>query len=126
VSLHVAIGIIINNKNQILISKRSAEQHQGNLWEFPGGKVEENEIPEDALYRELKEELGIHIQSAVSFMKLFHQYQDKKVCLDVFEVRRWTGEAQGLENQPIQWIERSELKNYEFPSANADILSKLA
>lgn len=125
-SVHVAIAIIVNDKNQILISKRSTEQHQGNKWEFPGGKVEENEMPEDALYRELKEELGIHIQSTTSFMELSHLYKDKKVYLDVYEVRSWIGEAQGLEGQPIQWVERSELKNYKFPAANADILINLA
>ena len=125
-SLRVAIAVIINNKNQILISKRSTEQHQGNKWEFPGGKVEEGETSQEALRRELKEELGIKIKSATFFMDIVHQYKDKKVCLDIYEVRDWSGETQGLEDQPIQWIERVELKNYEFPAANAELLIKLA
>ena len=125
-SVRVAIAIIINDKNQILISKRSAEQHQGNKWEFPGGKLEPNETSQDALQRELKEELGIQVKSTIFFMALHHQYKDKKICLDVYKVTSWGGNVQGLEGQPIQWIERSELINYQFPAANADIIRRLS
>ena len=124
-TVHVAIGVIINNKNQILITKRALDQHQGNKWEFPGGKVESSETAQQALSRELNEELGIEIQSAKLLTTINHQYQSKKVMLDVYEVTQWLGEPQGLEGQPMRWVARSELKSYEFPTANAEILSSL-
>ena len=124
-SVHVAVGIIINNKNKVLIAKRSAQQHQGDKWELPGGKVEDTETSEQALQRELKEELGIEIDSCSFFTEITHQYNDKKVVLDVFEVKGWKGEPKGLEGQPLLWVEKSELKNYKFPTANLEILNKL-
>ncbi len=123
--VHVVVGVIINIDNQILIAKRANHQHQGDKWEFPGGKVEKAETPQQALQRELKEELGIDIQSAKQFTKIKHQYSDKAVLLDVYEVRDWKGEAQSREGQPLRWVDRSDLKHYDFPAANAEILSSL-
>ena len=125
-SVHVAIAVIINNKNQVLITKRSADKHQGDKWEFPGGKVESTETSQEALYRELKEEIGITVESATFLLDIVHQYKTKEVLLDVYEVRHWIGEAQGLEGQPMRWVDRSELSVYKFPSANAKIISKLS
>ena len=124
-TVRVAIGIIINKKEQVLITKRSAKQHQANKWEFPGGKVEAFETMQQALARELKEELGVHIESADFLLQINHQYKDKKVILEVFEVRQWEGEAKGLEGQPMRWVNKSRLNDYDFPTANAEILSTL-
>jgi len=129
-AIHVAVGVIINSDNQVLIAKRAAHQHQGNKWEFPGGKLENSETVQQALQRELKEELGIEIQSATHLIKIIHKYSDKKaddktVLLDVYEVKDWRGEAQGREGQAIRWVEKSALNQYEFPAANAEILSTL-
>ncbi len=123
--VHVVVGIIINKDDQILIAKRASHQHQGDKWEFPGGKVEEGETPQQALQRELKEELGIDIKSANQLIEIKHQYSDKAVLLDVYEVRKWQGEAVGREGQPLRWVDRSDLKLYDFPAANAEILSSL-
>lgn len=125
--VHVAVAVIINQDDEFLITKRSADQHQGNKWEFPGGKVENNETSQEALYREIREELGIEIQSALHITDIIHDYADdnKKVQLDVYQVKSWLGEPQGLEGQPIRWVKRSDLSRYEFPKANDEILAIL-
>ena len=129
--IHVAVAVIISADDTILISRRAADKHQGNKWEFPGGKVMENENSEEALRREIKEELGIELQSAIHMTDILHEYSDNdgirntKVLLDVYEVRDWLGEPKGLEGQPISWVKRSELSQYEFPDANYEILSLL-
>lgn len=129
--IHVAAAIIINRQDEILISRRSAEQHQGNKWEFPGGKVEAGESSQEALCRELKEELGIEVKASTHLMELTHEYsadvlqQSKKVKLAVFEVRDWLGEPQGMEGQPIRWVKRHELVHIEFPAANKIIIERL-
>ncbi len=124
--VHVAVAVIVNQHEQVLISKRSAAQHQGNKWEFPGGKVEQGETSRQALNREIKEELGLDIQSADLLTIITHQYTDKKVQLDVYQVSDWQGEPSALEAQPIRWVEKSELHQYEFPQANVEILKLLA
>ncbi len=124
-TVHVAIAVIINKKNQILITKRGVEQHQGNKWEFPGGKIEAVETPQQALSRELKEELGIELESATFLTNITHQYSSKNITLEVYEVRKWQGEPKGLEGQPMRWVEKTALEDYQFPAANADLLSIL-
>ncbi len=123
--VRVAVAVIFNKKNQVLIAKRASHQHQGDKWEFPGGKVESNETPTEALKRELKEELGIDIQSTNHLIDINHKYVDKAVHLAVFEVRDWQGESEGREGQPIRWVDKSALNQYKFPTANAGILSTL-
>ncbi len=123
--VHVAVAVIINQDEQILITKRSAEQHQGEKWEFPGGKVDDAETSQEALCREIKEELDIEIQSAVLITDIIHQYEENKVLLDVYEVKQWMGEAKALEGQPMRWVDKSELSRYDFPEANANILNLL-
>ena len=121
--VHVVVGIIINKDNQVLIAKRASHQHQGDKWEFPGGKVENGETPQEALRRELKEELDIDIHSAKQIIEINHKYTDKTVLLDVYEVRDWRGETVGCEGQPLRWVEKVSLSQYDFPAANAEILS---
>ena len=124
--VHVVVGVIINKNNQVLIAKRASHQHQGDKWEFPGGKVENDETPQEALKRELKEELGIDIQSANSLLiNVDHKYTDKTVRLEVYEVKNWQGKPEGREGQPLRWVEKSALNQYDFPEANAQILSTL-
>ncbi len=129
--IQVAVAVIINNEDEIFISRRSAEQHQGNKWEFPGGKVEDNENSEEALRREIKEELGIEVQSSSHLTDITHEYpsddpkRSKTVKLEVFEVREWLGDPQGMEGQPTRWIKREELVDLEFPTANKAIIELL-
>lgn len=125
--LHVAVGVIRNDRQQILIAKRPAHVHMGGLWEFPGGKVEAGESIQQALQRELCEELGITFQQnqITPLIKIRHEYPDKSVLLDVWVVDYPMGVPIGRENQLIRWINVSELASYQFPDANRAIINKL-
>ncbi|MBH0031511.1 MULTISPECIES: 8-oxo-dGTP diphosphatase MutT [unclassified Pseudoalteromonas] len=122
--VHVAVGVIKKN-NAIFICKRADEQHQGGLWEFPGGKVEAGESVFVALKRELIEEVGLTIHSSSQLMVIEHDYGDKCVKLDVHVVSNFSGEAYGAEGQPSEWVAITELENYDFPEANAEIIEKI-
>lgn len=122
--VNVAVGVIKKN-NAIFICKRADEQHQGGLWEFPGGKVEAGESVFAALKRELIEEVGITIHSSSQLMVIEHDYGDKCVKLDIHVVSNFSGEAHGAEGQPSEWVAISELSNYDFPAANAHIIEKI-
>lgn len=124
-TIHVAVGVIINKNNEVLIAKRSADQHQGNKWEFPGGKVEQEESSHLALKRELKEELDIDVLDCQPLTQISHGYQDKNVFLDVFLVKKWGGVPKGNEGQPLRWVATEHLNDYEFPAANSEIIDKL-
>lgn len=120
--VHVAAGVIINRDGEVLIAKRPDGKHQGGLWEFPGGKIEPDESVQDALKRELHEELGIDIQHTHPLIRVHHDYPDKSVLLDVWKITAFTGEAHGKEGQPIKWINTGELNQYDFPAANQPII----
>ncbi len=121
---HVAVALIIKDQ-QVLLGLRPPEAHQGGLWEFPGGKLEAGESVEQALYREIKEELSIHIKAAQPFMKIHHDYGDKKVLLDIYQVTDFCGEVKGAEGQEIKWQPVKELNVEEFPQANRAIIYAL-
>lgn len=125
--VHVAVGVIFNSQGQILIARRHDDAHQGGLWEFPGGKVESDESVCDALARELYEELGINIQtsSCKPLIEIRHDYSDKVVLLDVWTVFEFDGEASGKEGQPLRWVDRSQLSDYDFPAANIAIIDAI-
>ena len=121
----VAVGVLIDNAGRILIAKRAATAHQGGLWEFPGGKVESGETTPMALTRELAEELGIIVHDSTQLMSVSHDYGDKQVLLDVYQVTQWAGEPHGLEGQPLAWVMPAKLGNYAFPAANDSIVAHL-
>ena len=101
----------------------------GGLWEFPGGKMDEGETALFALVRELREELGIEATEAQPFMQLCHDYEDKQIALDVWEVTAFQGEARGVEGQECRWVAMADIlkddSQYHFPAANQPILKKL-
>ena len=119
---HAAVGIIVNPNQEILISKRPAHKLMGGFWEFPGGKVEPGETPEDALLRELREEVGIEVVELSPLMQSQHDYDEHSALLDVFVVEKFTGTAQSLEAQEIQWIKRTDFSNYKFLEANLEMI----
>lgn len=123
--IHVAAAVILAADQRILIARRPEHKHQGGLWEFPGGKVEPDETVAAALHRELREELAISVQSAEPFLEVRHDYADKAVLLDVWWVRAFSGQPQGNEGQPLQWVTVAELINYAFPAANQPIIDAL-
>ena len=120
--VHVAVGVILDRNHKILITRRASDAHQGGLWEFPGGKVEAGETLEVALGRELREELGIEIGRTSELLEVRHDYGDKTVLLDVHVVWAFSGEARGLEQQPLSWVDSQELAHYDFPAANVPIV----
>lgn len=121
--LHVAAAVITDRAGRILIARRPAHLHQGGLWEFPGGKLEEGEGAREALVRELHEELGIDLHDARPLIRVRHAYPDRKVLLDVWRVDRYGGEPLGREGQPLRWVAPEELSAYSFPAADLPVLT---
>lgn len=121
--IHVAAAVIRSEDGRILIARRAETQHQGGLWEFPGGKVEEGEDVGTALARELHEELGIRVLRARPLIKVRHDYPDKQILLDVQEVEAFEGEPHGAEGQPVAWVSPKALGDYAFPEANKPIVA---
>jgi 8-oxo-dGTP diphosphatase len=123
--VHVAVGAITRAAGDVLIALRPEHTHQGGLWEFPGGKVEPGETVREALVRELREELAIEVREARPLIRIPYHYPDKHVFLDVWMVTAFDGEPVGQQGQPLQWVARSSLLNYQFPAANYPIVNAL-
>jgi 8-oxo-dGTP diphosphatase len=121
-TIHVAAGVILNANNEVLLALRPLDKHQGGLWEFPGGKVENDEPVAQALARELLEELNLTVLHAEPLLVTEHDYGDKRVRLDVWTVRKFSGNLHGREGQTIRWCSLAELANLQFPAANAPIV----
>lgn len=123
--LQIAVGIVRNAQGEIFITRRAADAHMANKLEFPGGKIEAGETPEQALVRELQEEVGIAATRYVQFEKLAYQFPDRHITLWFFLVEGWEGEPWGKEEQPGQWIPQQDLKADDFPPANEPVIKKL-
>ncbi|MDD5579482.1 MAG: Nudix family hydrolase [Methylobacter sp.] len=121
--LQVAVGVVKNAEGRILISLRDPSLHQGGLWEFPGGKIEPQETAEQALIRELKEELNLKVKAATPLITVKHQYSDLLVQLNVFLVEDFSGEVESCEGQSFLWVEPDALRQYAFPKANQPIIT---
>jgi 8-oxo-dGTP diphosphatase len=124
--VHVAVGVVCDAQDRILIAQRPPHVHQGGLWEFPGGKVEPGESVQQALARELAEELAIAIGASQPLLQVEHDYGDKAVLLDVWWVREFAGDPHGREGQPWQWVSAGELDALPFPAANRPIITAIA
>ncbi|MFU2314671.1 8-oxo-dGTP diphosphatase MutT [Rahnella sp. PCH160] len=123
--LNIAAGIIRNSGNEIFITQRDASSHMAGFWEFPGGKIEAGETPEQAVVRELHEEVGIDAKAPVLLKTLEHRFPDRIITLYFFLVEEWQGEPYGKEGQPKRWVKQSELKAEEFPPANEVVVNAL-
>lgn len=125
--LHVVVGILLNDHNEVLIALRPPHVVQPGVWEFPGGKVEPDESLENALIREYKEEIGIHVTAAEYFLKIEKSFPEKNILLvlHTFFITAFEGEPRGCENQEIRWTPIHKLTNYVFPEANAPIVKAL-
>lgn len=117
--IHVAVGVLFNTQKQVLVALRSSSHDHGEFWEFPGGKVEPNETVEQALHRELKEEIGIVVQLAKPLIKIKHNYPNKNILLDVWTIEKFIGEPWACESQPmVKWVNIDELADLKMPEAN--------
>lgn len=131
--LHVAVAAIVNDANEVLISLRDKHLHQGGYWEFPGGKIEAGETAEQALQREIKEELNVLICQSVPLISLHHQYPDRQVVLHVYKVTEYRNgsgtcietDTHNQEGQALAWQPIKALQANLFPAANRSIISAL-
>lgn len=123
--IHVAVGVIVNSQDQVLIARRPLQAHLGGLWEFPGGKLEAGEGVQQALARELSEEIGVQVQACRPLLRLRHAYPERQVLLDVWRVDAFSGQAHGRENQPVAWVAPDDLRRYAFPEGNLPIVTAL-
>ena len=124
VIINVAVGVIKKNNN-VFICKRADEQHQGGLWEFPGGKQEPGEAIVQTIARELQEELAIEVAVGEEPISLDHAYSHKKLRFVVHLCQWQKGEPQPLASQQVRWVRPESLADYPFPAANARIIAAL-
>jgi mutator protein MutT len=122
--IDVAAGLVFR-AGQLLITQRRPGDHLGGLWEFPGGKVEPNESFEHCLQRELREELGIEVAVGKQIEEITHTYPEKTVRLRFFHCTLHSGEPQPIHCHALAWVTRENLSTYEFPAADAQLLSRL-
>ena len=111
---------LINDANEILLSKRAKNKHLGGFWEFPGGKVETGEVPEIALIREIKEEINININNKCVAPLSFSEfdYKEFQLLLLLYVCRRWEGEPKSMEKNEIRWVKPNMLRKYKMPPAD--------
>ena len=121
----IGVGIIRNNRGQILIDRRRSTGEMGGLWEFPGGKIEPGETIQDCIKREIKEEIGIEVLVKNCLTVIEHQYSQFQVTLFVHDCQYIKGTPQTIECDEIRWVNLSELDRYTFPEANYEIINLL-
>jgi len=124
-SIKVAVGVVKNNRRQILISQRPADKSHGGFWEFPGGKIKPGETAEQALRRELQEELNLTPERFRHLITVQHDYRNYSVSLYVYLVYTWHGDIHGREGQALEWVDLTSLSEYTYPAANNYIISAL-
>jgi 8-oxo-dGTP diphosphatase len=123
----VAACALIDADGRVLIAQRPSGKSMAGLWEFPGGKVEPGERPEQCLIRELKEELGITVKEECLAPLTFasHSYPDFHLLMPLYVCRRWEGIVTAQEQQALKWVRPGELKNYPMPPADEPLISHL-
>ncbi len=126
VSIEVAVAVIVNEQQRILITQRPFNVPHGGCWEFPGGKLEAGEPPGTALIREIKEEVGLDILQYKLLSEINHQYSDKEVKLIIFLVEQFSGTPSCLEGQlDMKWVYQHELNPKHFPEANHKVIAMI-
>ncbi|KTD75132.1 Mutator protein MutT [Legionella waltersii] len=124
--MKVAVAVLVDNQQRILITQRPLQASHGGFWEFPGGKLEPGELAEEALIREVKEEVGIDVQEYHYLGDVHHTYPDKSVQLMVFLVMAFSGNPVCKEGQlDMKWIRFNELNPDDFPEANHAVLTMI-
>lgn len=125
--LVVVACALIDADRRVLIAQRPADKNMGGLWEFPGGKLEKGESPEDALIRELREELAIETQEACLAPLTFasFSYESFHLLMPLFVCRKWQGTPQALEHQALKWVRPQKLRDYDMPPADEPLIAHL-
>jgi 8-oxo-dGTP diphosphatase len=122
--VNVAAGLVFRD-GQLLITQRKPDSHLGGLWEFPGGKLESGESFDEAVVRELREELGIEVRPGEVMESIAHDYPDKSVHLEFIRCTWLANEPQAHDCHDLAWITRGQLDDFEFPAADARLLGML-
>ena len=125
--LVVAACALVDTDGRVLIAERPAGRTMAGLWEFPGGKVEAGERPEETLIRELKEELGIVVKEACLAPLTFasHAYPEFHLLMPLYVCRRWDGIAAAQQGHRLAWVRPNRLKDYPMPPADLPLISHL-
>ena len=123
--IEVAVGLIHNIRGEFLVGQRTVVDRYFRKWEFPGGKLETDELANHALVRELQEELGISVVESESLMTLEHDYPDRKVLLHVYRVLQYQGVPVSAEGQALRWVAPEKLAQLDFLEGNQAIISYL-
>jgi 8-oxo-dGTP diphosphatase len=123
----VAACALVDTDGRVLIARRPDGKPMAGLWEFPGGKVEAGERPEQTLIRELKEELGITVSEDCLAPLAFasHAYPDFHLLMPLYVCRRWEGTVTATEGQQLAWARPNRLQDYEMPPADVPLISHL-
>ncbi len=123
----VAACALIDADGRVLLAQRPQGKPMAGLWEFPGGKIEQGEQPEQSLIRELKEELGITVREACLAPLTFasHSYADFHLLMPLYVCRRWEGTVTALEGQQLAWVRPNKLRDYDMPPADVPLVSHL-
>ena len=124
--LVVAVALV-DADGRVLIAQRPEGKALAGLWEFPGGKLAQGERPEDALIRELREELGVEVKAACLAPLTFasHTYEDFHLLMPLYVCRRWEGFVEPLEGQALKWVRPKDLRSYPMPPADEPLIPHL-
>ncbi|MBX3709314.1 MAG: NUDIX domain-containing protein [Gammaproteobacteria bacterium] len=122
--VYAVVGII-KRESKVLVGQRPEGKPYSGFWEFPGGKVEENECGRNALSRELDEELGIEVISSQHLFNHRYSYPDKIVQLEIWQVTQFSGEAHSKENQILRWVTWPEMLELPLLEGNWSIVDKI-
>lgn len=123
--VHVVAGVITDVRGRILLARRTEGRDLAGLWEFPGGKVDPGETPEQALVRELREELGIEARVGEPVIAVPQQYPHKRLLLDVRRIATWSGAVKGLDGQALAWVPPHKLASYAMPDGDRPVVAAL-
>jgi 8-oxo-dGTP diphosphatase len=124
-AVRVVAGVLRDASGHVLIAQRPPGKHMAGYWEFPGGKIAVGESAEQALARELSEELGVSLHRCHPLLQLRHDYHDRLIQLDVFVVDDYGGEPMGREAQALKWVAASELATQHLLPADRPIIEAL-
>ena len=125
--LLVVACALIDRDGRVLIAQRPDGKGMAGLWEFPGGKIETGERPEQTLIRELHEELGIHVKEACLAPLTFtsYPYEDFHLLMPLYVCRRWDGLVEAREHKALKWIRPQALRDYPMPPADEPLIPAL-
>lgn len=123
----VAAVALFDADGRVLIARRPEGKSMAGLWEFPGGKVEDGETPEQALIRELQEELAVDtVESCLApFTFASHAYEEFHLLMPLYVCRKWTGTVTPMEGQQIKWVMPMRLRDYPMPPADKPLIAML-